>query len=147
EFATRGFWLGKYEVTQGEWTAVMGYNPSVFDGKKPGPVQGLDTSRFPVELVTLDDCLRFMERLNSRPDAVRTVPRPGRFCLPHEDEWEYACRGGRGNGQPFYLGNELHGGQANFDGKSPYGTALVGESLGRPTVVGSYAKKSPHPWG
>src|SRR5215213_5613517 len=49
EFATAGFWMGKYEVTQAEWAAVMGENPSAFDGKRENGAKGLDTARFPVE--------------------------------------------------------------------------------------------------
>ena len=50
-----GFWLGKYEVTQGEWEKVMGANPSNFNGKKDNQAKNKDTSRFPVENVSWDD--------------------------------------------------------------------------------------------
>ncbi len=96
EFATRGFWLGKYEVTQVEWVAVMGNNPSTFDGRKPGVVAGMDTSRFPVENLSWADCQQFLEKLNARPEAGRAFHRAGRFVIPHEDEWEFGCRGGKG---------------------------------------------------
>ncbi|MBI3271058.1 MAG: SUMF1/EgtB/PvdO family nonheme iron enzyme [Planctomycetes bacterium] len=73
---TRPFELGKFEVTQEQWQAVMGANPSHF--KAP---------RNPVEQVSWEDCQRFVARVN------QTVPGGG-FRLPTEAEWEYACRAG-----------------------------------------------------
>src|SRR5579872_2819654 len=60
EYATKGYWLAKYPVTQSEWKAVMGDNPSFFDGKKDNKAKGIDTSRFPVESVSWDDCQKFL---------------------------------------------------------------------------------------
>ena len=76
---TRGFFLGTHEVTQGQWTAVLGRNPAVF---RRGP----DAPRRPVESVSWDDCQRFLAALNRRG--------AGRFRLPTEAEWEYAARAG-----------------------------------------------------
>lgn len=77
---TRGFWLGKYEVTQAQWEAVMGRNPSYFKG-----------ANLPVERISWVDVSGpggFVERANRFAD-------PGeRFALPTEAQWEYACRGG-----------------------------------------------------
>jgi formylglycine-generating enzyme required for sulfatase activity len=145
-----GFWLGKYTVTQAEWQEVMGDNPSEFDGKKDNRAKGLDTSHFPVERVSWDDCQKFLEKVNGREGrggALKVFGKDGKFVLPHEDQWEYACRGGRGNKRAFYFGNELNGTQANCDGDSPYGVAK-GQFLGRTCAVdftngGKYEK---HPW-
>jgi formylglycine-generating enzyme required for sulfatase activity len=71
------FYLGKYQVTHGEWTAVMGNNPSRFKGD----------DRLPVERVSWDDCQEFITRLNARKDGYA-------YRLPSEAEWEYACRAG-----------------------------------------------------
>lgn len=95
-----------------------------------------------------------MGRLPSVPEEAEraggvkaTFGRPVTFKLPHEDEWEYACRGGKGNKQPFHFGAELNGRQANCDGtERPYGTKAEGPYLERTAAVGSYAKKYPHPW-
>ena len=73
---SRGFWLGKHEVTQAEWQAVMGTNPSRFSG----------CGRCPVEQVSWDDAQAFIGRLNARGG--------GRYRLPTEAEWEYAARAG-----------------------------------------------------
>jgi formylglycine-generating enzyme required for sulfatase activity len=72
------FCLGKYEVTQEQWQAVMGANPARFKGAKS-----------PVERVSWNDCRAFIDKLN------QNVGKPGvRFSLPTEAQWEYACRAG-----------------------------------------------------
>jgi serine/threonine protein kinase/formylglycine-generating enzyme required for sulfatase activity len=75
----RGFWIGKTEVTQGQWLAVLGENPSRFN-------KG-DT--FPVEMVSWDKAMDFIKKLNELTG--------GAFRLPSEAEWEYACRSGKGS--------------------------------------------------
>jgi formylglycine-generating enzyme required for sulfatase activity len=147
EFVTNGFWLGKYPVTQAEWKAVMGDNPSAFNGKKINMARGMDTSRFPVEKVSWNDCQKFLEIVNKRCGVARVFGKMGKFTIPLEDQWEYACRGGKGNKQVFYFGNELNGTQANCSGFFPYGTDKKGNDKERTTEVGSYAKDWPHPWG
>ena len=77
---SRGFWMGKYEVTQGEWEAIMGFNPSRFADCGP---------RCPVERITMTGALSFIERLNAL--ALGTG---FRYRLPTEAEWEYAARAG-----------------------------------------------------
>ena len=74
---SRGFWLGKYEVTQAEWEAVMGSNPSSFNG----------CGHCPVEEVSWNDVQDFISRLNAQEG--REV-----YRLPTEAEWEYAARAG-----------------------------------------------------
>lgn len=71
------FYLGKYQVTQGEWKVVMGDNPSQFKGN----------DRLPVDSVSWNDCQDFITVLN---DAGKGVV----YRLPSEAEWEYACRAG-----------------------------------------------------
>ena len=77
---SRGFWLAKYEVTQDEWQAVMGSNPSRFSG----------CGRCPVEQVSWEDVQAFIQPLNRQAgQAGRAV-----YRLPTEAEWEYAARAG-----------------------------------------------------
>jgi formylglycine-generating enzyme required for sulfatase activity len=161
KFTTPGFWMGKYPVKQEEWAAVMkkAYDedgsvltfPSYYrvgggGESKLGPIR--DTTRFPVENVSASYCEEFLNRATSLGDVSAVFGKSARFALPHEDEWEYACRGGLGN-QPYYFGEALNGTQANCDGTIPFGTTAKGAYLRRPCPVeydnqGSY---SAHPWG
>ena len=79
----RDFRMGKYEVTQAQWEAVMGENPSEFKG-----------ANHPVENVSWDDCQAFLEKLNAHP-AARASGLV--FRLPTDEEWETACRAGSTN--------------------------------------------------
>ena len=79
---SEGYWLGRHEVTQGQWEAVMGTNPSRFDEC------GADC---PVERVTWYDARSFISRLNER---MQGAGRGERYGLPSEAEWEYAARAG-----------------------------------------------------
>ena len=72
-----GFYMGKYEVTQAQWQAVMGNNPSYFKG----------CDNCPVEQVSWDDAVSFVARLNAQNDGYT-------YRLPTEAEWEYAARAG-----------------------------------------------------
>jgi formylglycine-generating enzyme required for sulfatase activity len=144
EYESKGFWLGKHLVTQAQWRALMKESPSYFDGKKDNKAKGMDTQRFPVENVSWDDCQGLLKKL---PAGAGKALGKGKFCLPHEDEWEYAYRGGRGNKRPFYWGEKLNGKEANCAGNYPYGTEDKGPYLERTSDVGKYAKAAPHPWG
>jgi formylglycine-generating enzyme required for sulfatase activity len=73
---TKPFYLGKYLVTQEQWRAVMGNNPSRFKSPKN-----------PVEEVSWDDCQKFLKKLNEKAAG-------GKFSLPTEAQYEYACRAG-----------------------------------------------------
>ncbi|MBN9122321.1 MAG: SUMF1/EgtB/PvdO family nonheme iron enzyme [Planctomycetes bacterium] len=143
--STSGFWMGKYEVTQSEWAAVMKGTaleaPSFF---RP---EGTDASRLPVESVSWNDCTEFLKRASAHNGVQQAFGRSGTFRLPHEEEWEYACRGGLGNTRPFYFGDVLNGTEANCNGDKPYGTVTQGENWQGTIQVGSYAARFPHPWG
>ncbi|MBM3981984.1 MAG: hypothetical protein FJ304_17260 [Planctomycetes bacterium] len=137
KFKTDGYWMGKHEVTQAQWKAVTGNNPSEFDGIKDNKAKGMDTSRFPVEQVSWDTISGtgphvgngFLNKVNAHGGVRKAFGKDGTFVLPHEDQWEYACRGGRGNARPFYWGDKFNGTQANIDGNSPYGTPDKGTYL------------------
>jgi formylglycine-generating enzyme required for sulfatase activity len=91
EVCVDGFWIGKHEVTQGQWRRVMGTNPSHF---KKG-------DGFPVEQVSWNDAQEFVRKLKSMNGGKYE------FRLPTEAEWEYACRSG---GKP-----EKHSGGEDID--------------------------------
>jgi formylglycine-generating enzyme required for sulfatase activity len=89
EVCVDGFWMGKYEVTQGQWEKVLGNNPSHF---KKG-------DNHPVESVSWDDVQAFINKLNARGQ--------GGFRLPTEAEWDYACRSG-GKQEQYSGGNDVN---------------------------------------
>ena len=120
------FLMGRHEVTQGQYEAVMGTNPSSFKNC------GKDC---PVERVSWNDAKEFIKRLNDRNDGFV-------YSLPTEAEWEYAARAGTTTA--FAFGNSLDSTQANFNGNYPYGNAAKGPYLKRTTRVGSYR---PNAWG
>jgi formylglycine-generating enzyme required for sulfatase activity len=115
---SQGFWMSTYEVTQAQWEAVMGANPSAF--------QGPDR---PVEQVSWNDAQIFLEFLN---DGVTDAL----YRLPTEAEWEYACRAG--TTARFYWGEDIAAAQINAN-------AWFKDNAGGEThPVG---QKNPNPWG
>lgn len=120
---TKGFWLGKYEVTQAQWQSVMGSNPSRYNG-----------DNLPVDSVSWDDCQRFIQKINAQLNCGAR--------LPTEAEWEFACRAGTTT--VYYWGNALNGDKANCNGDGPYGTPVKGRYRLTTVPVGSYAANA---WG
>ncbi len=123
---TRGFYLQTTEVTQGQWEAVMGNNPSRF--KDCGP-------KCPVEQVSWDDVQEFVRKLNGRDGKTG-------YRLPSEAEWEYAARAGTTT--PFAFGDCLSTGQANYDGNYPMPGCAKGEYRKTTVPADSF---SPNKWG
>lgn len=76
---SKGFWMGKTEVTQAQWQAVMGSNPSHFKGKN-----------LPVESVSWNDAQEFLQKI----DSVLAASDGWKTTLPTESQWEYAARAG-----------------------------------------------------
>ncbi|WP_039962467.1 formylglycine-generating enzyme family protein, partial [Kamptonema sp. PCC 6506] len=111
------FFMGKYAVTQEQWEAVMGNNPSNFKGAKR-----------PVELVTWYDAVAFCQKLSQKTGK--------KYRLPSEAEWEYACRAGTST--PFYFGETITPELVNYDGNYPYGAASKGVYRKEMTPVGSF---------
>jgi formylglycine-generating enzyme required for sulfatase activity len=130
---TKGFWIGKFEVTQGQWKHVIGSFP-----RAQPPGEGND---FPVVEVNYADALRFCRKLNQQAHAAGSLPRAWEFRLPTDAQWEYACRAGTKTATSF--GDSLSNTQANFGGK-PYNRASAGLSLNKAARVGSYPA---NPWG
>ena len=113
-----GFWMGKYEVTQAQWQAVMGTNPSNFKG-----------ANRPVETVSWDDAQVFLKNFRSLADFGSLTVR-----LPTEAEWEYACRAGTQTVYSFGNDPGKLGDYAWYGENSNSQTHPVGQ-------------KRPNPWG
>jgi formylglycine-generating enzyme required for sulfatase activity len=116
---TKGFYLGKFEVTQEQYQSVMGDNPSSFQGAK-----------LPVEEVSWDDAMAFCKKLSEKEKG--RIPVGWEFTLPTEAQWEYACRAGTTT--KYSWGDDVNPKLANY----------VDSGLKRTRVVGSYR---PNPWG
>lgn len=142
----KDFYLGVTTVTQGQWRAVMGNNPSWFSregkgAKKVKTIADAELDEFPVETVSWNDVQQFLSKLKERQEE-----RDREYRLPTSAEWEYACRGGAAfpdeDTFDFYLSkpsNDLSSEEANFNGNFPAGKAAKGTYLERPSKVASYA--------
>jgi formylglycine-generating enzyme required for sulfatase activity len=110
------FFMGRFEVTQAQWRAVMGGDPSAFKG-----------DNLPVESVSWNDAKDFCARLKQRTGKA--------YRLPSEAEWEYACRAGTTT--PFAFGETITPQVVNYDGNYPYASAPKGEYREKTVPVGS----------
>ena len=111
------FYMGKYPVTQQQWQAIMGYNPSHFNGLNK-----------PVESVSWHECVKFCDKLSQKFGW--------NFTLPSEAQWEYACRAGTTT--PFYFGETITSELANYDATDTYANEPQGKYRQQTTDVGSF---------
>jgi formylglycine-generating enzyme required for sulfatase activity len=120
---THPFYMGVYDVTQGQYEAATGKTPSDFKG-----------ADLPVEQVSWEEADAFANKLTDRAKEGLV------YRLPTESEWEYSCRGGRPSSMPFGIGDgtSLSSREANFDGDYPYGGAEKGPTVNKTTAVGTY---------
>ena len=114
---TNDYYIGKTEVTQALWEAVMGNNPSYFKG-----------DNLPVESVSWNDCQKFISKLNSMTGQ--------NFRLPTEAEWEFAARGGNNSNHYQYSGSNKLGDVAWYEGNSGDKTHVVATK--QPNELGLY---------
>ncbi len=121
---THHFWMGKYEVTQGEFASVMGRNPSYFTGD----------SKRPVEKVSFLDASNYCAAVTQRERRAGRLPAGYEYRLPTEAEWEYACRAGTTNTFSF-------GSDTNLAGQFAW-TAENSAETTHPVGL-----KRPNPWG
>ena len=139
------FEIAVHDVTQGQWQALMGDNPSYHSPNRAGARRNISDEELkllPVEMVSWDDAQAFIRKLNEKERG-----RGYRYRLPTTAEWEYACRGGATSEKEcscnFYLNgpsNDLTSHQANFNGtySEPTSKEPKGPYLGRTSRVGAY---------
>jgi formylglycine-generating enzyme required for sulfatase activity len=132
---TKGFWMAKFETTQGLWRRVIGELPGDLTTELPA---GDD---LPVGNVNFLEAETFCRQLTIRARDSGALPSGWEFRLPTEAQWEYACRAGTTTATAF--GGSLSSTQANFKGK-PYNGGAPGPSLNRAARVGSYPGNA---WG
>jgi len=120
---TKPFYLGTTEVTQRQWKAVMGTEPSFCIGDD-----------LPVETVTWKQAAEFCRKLSLKEGVT--------YRLPSEAEWEYSCRAGTTT--PFYTGETISTDAANYDGRKTYAGGKQGVFRDGTSHVGSLV---PNAWG
>jgi formylglycine-generating enzyme required for sulfatase activity len=139
---TKGFYMNKFPVTQGNYLSLMNTNPSFFT---PGNGYTLDLNR-PVEQVSWSDATNYCARLTQQERVAGRIFTNWIYRLPTEAEWEYSCRAGTTT--PFYFGTNLLSGMANFNGAFEYVSGIgttnnpAGIFLGRTTAVGGFQSNS-----
>jgi len=135
---TKGFWMGRHEVTQEQYKTIMGKNPSFFRYRCPHCDNVIDPAvldenafsdsakNHPVESVTWFQALEFCKKLSAKENRM--------YSLPTEAQWEYACRAGTKT--PFSFGTDFTklGEYSWYDGNSSGVTHRVGQ-------------KKPNAWG
>ena len=120
---TKGFYLGKYEVTQAQYEAVIGSNPSEFNATGNG--------NRPVEKVNWTEAVAFCAQLTTQEQNAGRLPAGWSYVLPTESQWEYACRAGTTTA--YSWGNTIASSNANYN-----------SNIGQTADVGQYAA---NPWG
>jgi len=129
---SRGFWIGRYEVSQGEWKRVMGSTPSFYSKRRLLWIFEGSNHRHPVETVSRDEALEFCKHLTRKERSAGRLEEGWIYTLPTESQWEYTCRAGASTAYAF--GEELSHQQANFASKK--GTVRCGSY--RPAAWGIY---------
>jgi formylglycine-generating enzyme required for sulfatase activity len=136
----RGFWMGQYEATQGEYLAVMGSNPSWFNGDRTaqgGLNYGVDLNR-PVEMVSWHDATNYCGQLTQQERAVGRIATNCLYRLPTEAEWEYACRGWTST-------RFSYGDDPDYTNLANY--AWYRDNPGAVYTTHPVGQKLPNPWG
>jgi formylglycine-generating enzyme required for sulfatase activity len=123
---SRGFWIGKYEVTQGEYLSVTGTNPSQFPG---------DLNR-PVSSVSWPDATNYCAKLTQRELAAGRIPAGSQYRLPTEAEWECAARAGTTT-------RFSHGDDPEYSNLPSHAWQSLDDGL----TVHPVGQKLPNPWG
>jgi formylglycine-generating enzyme required for sulfatase activity len=123
---SRGFWIGKYEVTQGEYVSIMNTNPSFFPGELSRPVSSM----------SWPDATNYCAKLTERELAGGRIPPGSRYRLPTEAEWECAARAGTST-------RFSYGDDPNYTSLTNHAWYFLNAEL----TVHPVGQKLPNPWG
>lgn len=132
---TKPFWIAQTPITQAQWEALMGSNPSHFKGEHL-PVENISW-----HMVAGPESNNFLHTLANHPEFVRSFG-DSSVSLPTEMQWEYACRAGTMT--DFNVGNQISSHQANFNASSAGWRSREGVNRAHTTVAGSFP---PNAWG
>jgi formylglycine-generating enzyme required for sulfatase activity len=136
---TKGFWLGRFEVTQTEWKQVMMTEPwkdkRLTEEELDLPKEG---TAFPATFVNWEDAMEFCRKLTERERKAGRVPKGWEYTLPTEAQWEYACRAGMMTKFNFGDDESKLGEHAWFSGNVAAAGEFYAHAVGR---------KKPNAWG
>ncbi len=132
---SHGFYLGKYEVTQAQYQAVMNGNSAGLSADRAS----LRASNRPVEKASWEDAQIFLSQLNTIEQTAGRLPAGWKYVLPTEAQWEYACRAGTTTA--YSWGNDINSSRANYNWD---GGLMTGNDFKQTRDVGQYAA---NPWG
>jgi formylglycine-generating enzyme required for sulfatase activity len=139
---SRGFWMGKTEVTQSQWQKVMDTGLRDQQRKAESDLIRGEGPDHPMYFVSHTDATEFCRKLTASERDAGRLPVGWLYRLPTEAQWEHACRAGTTTATAF--GERLDSDQANFDGDNPYNGAEPRTSLRETASVGSYRANA---WG
>lgn len=128
---TSGYYLGKFEVTQGEYKSVMSIGTD-YENLNPSNAEAIG-EKYPVNNVSNVDVIEFLRRLNEQERLLGRLPSGWEFSIPTEPEWEFACRAGTQT--RFFWGDEFNASKAS---------AGTSESMGKLFEVGFFDSNA---WG
>jgi formylglycine-generating enzyme required for sulfatase activity len=129
-YISKGFFLGKYEVTNEQWAAIY--------GSYGGP-NGWVGLNLPATSISWENAQDFIARLNESEEAKNNLPEGWSYSLPTEAEWEYACKAG--STTRFSWGNDINSSKANYNWSGSWNS---GDDAQRTISVGQF---SPNQWG
>jgi formylglycine-generating enzyme required for sulfatase activity len=137
---TNGFWMGRHEVTQGQWQRVMQSTPWRATSRH-GPEYLKDGNDYPAIIVSWLDATKFCETLTQQERRAGRLPSGWRYALPTEAQWEYACRGG--STFRFSFGDD----ESQLDDYAWWGILFGNANVKREEYAHVVGQKKPNPLG